>query len=320
MAKMYVDTYIYRQYPEYEKKLYEFILKASRIDTKGKEFEDIIYDVKRRKVSDALTKIIMSDNVVLGINEAGTLPKAFKVFPAKDAKEDRNKMKVFVDVTGIIKFEHGQYVCTNLEWFMSYIINAMTSYIYAVAPNKLLGNSSLIKDGGDAFVASLSYITDRLYKISTVREIKEKVEYLIAIYWQVCIVGKSLDKDYDSILANAMRISGINKRNAIATDILYNNYEEIEDKAIFNNIDLFISSFSKLGFKDIKSSTFISQWMSAFGTGTVMGMEYFPSFSAMLTDTYMGGYLNQQITIEKITGTSMVSFTKTILQIGASVV
>jgi hypothetical protein len=39
----------------------------------------------------------------------------------------------------------------------------------------------------------------------------------------------------------------------------------------------------------------------------------------MLTNTYVGGYIDQQMTIEKVAGTSMVTFSKTILQIGASV-
>ena len=59
--------------------------------------------------------------------------------------------------------------------------------------------------------------------------------------------------------------------------------------------------------------------MKAFGTGTIFALEFFPAFSAMMTNTYVGGYLDQQMTIEKIAGNSMVSFTKTILQIGASV-
>ena len=45
----------------------------------------------------------------------------------------------------------------------------------------------------------------------------------------------------------------------------------------------------------------------------------YPAFSTMMTDAYVGGYLNQQMTIEKIIGPTMVSFTKTILQIGATV-
>lgn len=312
MAKTYADTYIYRQYPEYEKKLYEFILKAERINTKGKEFDDILYDIKRRKISDNLAKIITSDNVVLGIYPGNALPKTFKAFPAKDLKEDKTKLKVFIDVTGCIEFKDGVYVCKNLEWLMSYVINAMTSYIYSVAPNKLLGNASILKDGGDAYVRCFSYIIDRMYKISTVQQLKRRVEYLIAIYWQVNLLGKDFDKNYDSIIANAVKISNIEKRDAAVVDVLFK-------KEDFANIDIFVNSLGRLGFKDIKSSNIISYWMNAFGTGTVLGLEYFPTFSAMLTNTYIGGYLDQQVTIEKITGSSMVSFTKTILQIGASV-
>jgi NAD-dependent DNA ligase len=80
-----------------------------------------------------------------------------------------------------------------------------------------------------------------------------------------------------------------------------------------------VDMISRLGFKDMQVSNVLSYWMNAFGTGTVLALEYFPSFSAMLTDCYMGGYLNNQITIEKITGPSMVKFTKTILQIGEQV-
>ena len=70
---------------------------------------------------------------------------------------------------------------------------------------------------------------------------------------------------------------------------------------------------------DFKTSNVIAMWMQAFGTGTVFAMEFLPAFATMLTNTYIGGYIDQQMTIEKITGTAMVSFSKTILQIGASV-
>ena len=59
--------------------------------------------------------------------------------------------------------------------------------------------------------------------------------------------------------------------------------------------------------------------MQFYGTGTVFALEFFPAFSAMLTDAYVGGYINNQLTIEKIAGQSMVKFTKQILQIGDAV-
>lgn len=162
MPKIYADTYVYKQYAEYDKKLFEFVVNAERINTKGSEFEDILYDIKRRKISDALTKVIVSDNVVLGINSGKALPKAFKAFVFNDVKEDKNKVKVFIDVTDCVVYKNGVYVCNKLDWLVSYIINAMTSYIYAVSENRLTGNSSILKDGCEAFTRCFTYIIDRM--------------------------------------------------------------------------------------------------------------------------------------------------------------
>ena len=93
MAKTYANTYLFNQYHEYEKKMYEFIMVADRIDTKSDKFEDLLYDFKRRNVGNNLLKIITSNNVILATRPGISLPKAFKVFVAKDVKEDRNKMK-----------------------------------------------------------------------------------------------------------------------------------------------------------------------------------------------------------------------------------
>jgi hypothetical protein len=57
--------------------------------------------------------------------------------------------------------------------------------------------------------------------------------------------------------------------------------------------------------------------MTVYGTGTIFGLEIFPAFASMLTDTYVGAYLNNQKTIEKIAGSSMIEFTKVLLSIGA---
>lgn len=313
MAKTYSQTYLFRQYSEYEKKMYEFIINANRIDVESKEFSDVLYDFKRRNVNSVLYKIITSKNVILCINEGRALPKAFKTFVAKDVKEDKNNYKVFIDVTDCVVMKNGQYVCNKMEWLISYVINAMVSYIYTMSENRITGNASILKDGGLAFTRCFSYVIDRMYKISVIRQLKQKIEYLIALYYQINILGKDPDKNYDSIKANAIRISDIESRDAQMVDIM------IEDKD-FLNLDTFVNALGRVfSLKDIKTSTVVNMWMQAFGTGTVFAMEYFPAFSAMMTNTYVGGYLDQQMTIEKVAGPAMVEFTKTIFQIGAMV-
>ena len=291
MAKTYSQTYLFKQYTEYEKKIYEFIMTADRIDVQSKEFEDVLYDFKRRNINSNLLKIITSKNVILGIGKAQPLPKAFKVFVAKDVKESKDTLKVFIDVTDCIMFKNGLYVCPKLEWLISYVINAMTSYIYAMSESRLVGNASVLKDGGAAFTKCFSYTID----------------------YQVNILGKSFEKSFDTIKANALRIADADPKDVQLVDMSL-------EQADFIHIEAFIQALSKIfNFKDLKVSNVVDTWMKAFGTGTIFALEFFPAFSAMMTNTYVGGYLDQQMTIEKIAGNSMVSFTKTILQIGASV-
>jgi len=116
-TKTIVDSYIYNIFPEYNKAIISFILKAERIDKNSKEFQDVIYDVKRRRISDSLSKVITSQNLVLGISENMSLPKAFRVFVAKDLK-DNSKLKVFVDCTDCIKINNGMYDCTDINWLI----------------------------------------------------------------------------------------------------------------------------------------------------------------------------------------------------------
>lgn len=312
MAKTYSQTYIFKQYSEYERKIYNFIMNSERIDQNSSEFADIIYDVKRRKISDDLTKVLTSNNVILAIYPGNNLPKAFKTFVASDIKNN-NEVKVFIDATECITYKNGVYVCSKIDWLVSYIISAMVDFIYVKAENKLLGNASLVKDGCDAWVKCFSYIIDRMYKISTVPQIRYRVNYLSAIYYQVAIIGKDIEKYEDSIKASAIKISDISPSEARIVDMMIQEND-------FINIDTFANALSRIiQFKDLKVGNIVSYWMNAFGSGTVFALEYFPAFSKMMTNTYVGAYLDQQMTIEKIAGQSMIKFSKTILQIGASV-
>lgn len=313
MSKLFSDTYLYRKYPEYDKKMFEFIMGAERIDVNSEAFEDIMIDIKHRKINDALIKVLKSDNVIIGIKPGKSLPKAFKVFVAKDVREDK-KLKTFIDVSDCVFMKNGVYVCNHIDWIISYLINAMTSYIYAMLETKFTNNSSIIKDGGDAFVRCFSYIIDRIYKISTVQSLRKKVEYVAALYYQINILGKDYSKNFDSIKTTAMRISKIDAKDANIVDILLND-------SCFLDIELFTENLARMfKFKDLSVSLILEKWMSAFGTGTIFALEFFPAFSMMMTNTYIGGYIDQQNSIEKIAGPSLVEFSKTILQIGASVV
>lgn len=309
--KTYSNTYLYRKYEEYDKKLFDFIMSSDRINPNSPEFEDIIYDIKRQNINDYILKAVKSDNIVLCVNNTGkSLPKAFKVFVAKDVRQDR-KRKVFIDLSDCIALKNGKYATNNINWIISYLINAVTSYIYNIDERRLVNNSSIIIDGGTAFVKCFSYVIDRIYKISTIQSLRHKVEYCAGLYYQINILGKDMSANFTQIKVAAMKMINISKTDANVVDISL-------DENAFDDIDTFIKNIARIfNFNDLKLDSVIAMWMRAFGTGTVFGIEYFPAFAMMMSNTYVGGYIDQQTTIEKVTGDSMVSFVRALFKIGA---
>lgn len=313
MAKNFASTYLYSKYNQYEQQTIDFILKAERIDQNLPEFEDIVYEVKKRAVSPALVKVLSSSNVVL-MRSAKPLSKAFKVFCAKDIKND-GQMRVFIDVSGIIRMDEksGKYVCgrNEIDIFVSYLVDAMSTFIYysPKGTDRIVGNAKIRSVGAKAFADLFSHIVDYLCKISTISGSKNKCNYMASMYYLVNLLGAS--ETSDATKAVARKVADISEREAEIIDI------QMKPNS-YLNIKFFVDTVADvLHLNKLTLDTVVEKWMYVYGTGTVFALELLPAFSNMLTDAYVGAYINNQKTIEKIAGTGMVEFTKTILTIGA---
>ena len=87
------------------------------------------------------------------------------------------------------------------------------------------------------------------------------------------------------------------------------------------NIKYFIREVGKiLRLNKLTLEVFVEKWIFLFGTGTHFALELFPSFASMVTDAYVGCYINNQKTIEKIIGRDMVNFSNIIFKIGSDAI
>lgn len=316
MAKTYAATYLYGQYSEYEKQIFSFIMTGSEIDKDTSDFDDIKYEVKKRQVSNSLVKVLESKDVILMSNEV-PLSKAFKVFCAKDLKgPKKNKMKVFIDCSNIVKRDEstGRFVCrgNNIDMFISYLVSAMHTLIYYADESRIVTNNKIMSVGAQAFALLFTHTVDYVCKISAMPSSKNKCMYLASLYY----LGNILGKDYttDGCRKIAKKISGLSDREASIVDI------QLKQESMMN-IKFFVETVSSiLHLNKLTLDVVVERWMSIYGTGTVFALEIFPAFASMITDAYVGAYLNNQKTIEKIAGTTMTEYTKILLQIGAEAV
>nr|DAL58585.1 MAG TPA_asm: hypothetical protein [Caudoviricetes sp.] len=317
--KTYSDTYLYQKYSLYNKRLTDAIMKDPLIEKADESFKDVIYEIKRSRVSSALLTILTSRNTML-LECTDPLPRAFKVFVARDIKSKERNIKVFIDCTGVITKDknYPQYVINETK-LISYLINAGISMLYHKNFNSIIRVSDVVTYSTEAFSKLFTFIIDYLTKVSIQESSKIKVLYLSAMYFLCNILN--FDPDEKRTVDIAKKVSGISEREANMLNILMTKIEDrnVEKTHVrtsdnpYENIKIFIQSLRKVmhfNEKVITPDMVVERWMAQYGPGTVFGLEYFPAFSAMITDAYIGGYLNQQKTIEKVLGTTLVFYSK----------
>ena len=308
--KNFGDSYLYRA-GNFEKNLMQFMMSAEIINKNHPSFDDIKYEVKRRQVTSSLMKILMSDNIILLKGNVG-LSRAFKVFAAKDIISGDNKVKVFIDVTDIIKSTDGTYSIDsrNVDILVSHLLSAMNTFIYYHERGnaKLTNNTSLIDAGTKAFSDMFTYVVDYL-RIGSVDNVRERTKYISALYYQCGLLCKDFT---DSVRVRARKLSGLSEREA---DIV----ETLMGPDPFKDIDTFIKSLAKVLRIEgqLRLDNFIEKWVFVFGSGTQYGTELYTCFASIVTNAYVGAYINNQKTIEKVLGKTLVEFTNALFKVGS---
>ena len=304
-TKNYGDSYLYSK-GDYGRALFEYIVKADRIDKKSPAFENIRYMVKRSQITSSLSTVLDSRSVVL-MQPTVPMMRTFKVFAGKDVT-DENKLKIFIDCAGLItKSNQGYEISSkNIDILITYLACAMPMLIYYVKPEALLSNSRLLALGTDCFANLSANIVDYM-RIGGVDNIRETSLYMAATYFQRHIWG--LD-DSKSVDARSSKISTLSARQA---DVI--NIRVSPDS--YDNIEKFINSLASiLDAPGFKLDNFIDKWIFLYGGATPFATELFVAFTNMMMCTYCGAYTVNQKTIEKILGQKMVMYCKELFTIG----
>ena len=307
--KNYDSSFLYGK-ASYGKMLYEYIIKSERIDKSSSEFDDIKYIIKRNQITSCLSSLLERDSIVLTL-PTKPMPRAFKVVAMKDIKEDK-LTKVFVDCSEVIKYNNGSYTIKNsdINKMISYLACALNTLIYHAKPSIILNNNQMVTSSTTAFAKLCTNIIDYM-RIGGVDNIRSKVLYLSALYYQVGILLKD---DNEAAEQKAKKISTISVREA---QIL----RAQAPTSCFKNIDTFVTCLAKVLKVEntLKIENFIDKWILLYGSGTQFATEIYTAFANLLINAYVGAYLNNQKQIETATGRNMVEYCNTLFRIGGEV-
>ena len=304
MAKSITDGFIFQSYKLNEQDMLKEIMHGSRIDKNTTEFiEDIATPVKRSNALAYLMKILTSENCVLLVPKK-PFPRPFKVIYSGDGRDKRNK-KIYIDVTGLVKTNKNNRFNANIETLIAYLVSAKVNMVYNKIPKTYVNTSKNFIDLTYIYARLFTHIIDFVGNISNIPGQKEKMMYHAARYFIQSVA--ELDVNEDKVIELAAKAAGVRPIEAKTLSIVANE-EDYKDLPTFIE---FIKETFKLD--RLTTTLFIEKWMYLYGPGTIFGAEYVPALITMITDAFCGVYLNNQKTIEKVLGTSLVSYGKYII-------
>ena len=299
-VKPITGCYLYTKLDNYTDKMSTAVMKADRIDKNSSIFaEDVALELKRSKAPSYTMKILTSKNTHL-IWPEEPLPRGIRVFAAKDIKKDKN-ICVFIDCNGVItKRENGRYK-VKVDLLAANLISAKNNMMYYKAPDMLIKKSADLVLMSRCFAKLFTHLINYIGNISVLPEQVDKCKYLAAKYFLTTVVG--LD-DEDKINAIAVKASEITDSQDRIFGLATSNVK-------FDSLPSFIEDIKDaLKVDKLTMTLVIEKWMYTFGTGTILALEFLPSFLTMITDAYCGVYLNMQKTIEKVLGKDLVEMGK----------
>ena len=226
-------------------------------------------------------------------------------------KEDvavASPLKVFINARGLFDTNGN---LRQPEILIAHLNNAIVNLLYYKMPEKLFSFNNM-DYGAACFSKLFLHILEYIAKISNMDNAKPKCEYAVHKYFYKCVAyfnnnGSKTPSFDGSVRSRVLKDAGISEREADIVDT------QIEDDD-YGNIKLFVEALSDMiKVPGLTIDAFTEKWMWLYGGARVaFGLEYFPSFSSMITDAYHGVYLNNQKTIEKVCGNNMVGYTKAV--------
>lgn len=307
--KTFDNSYFFTQFGEmdkHHKNITEFIIGSQRIENKNDNaFKGILEDIKRSQKTSVLYSILIRDDVVICMNKV-EMPRAFKVFAAKDLKTDRST-KVFIDATGLISMaNNGYYVCKKPDVFATYLFEALGWLLYNNDTMKIMNDSTVTINGTYSFAALCDYLIG-YFRFFGYQENRQKVIYLCSLYYLIHIMGKD----------NDLYTQGLAAKVANITPSLASAYRLYYKEDTFKDIHTFITNLANVfKFKGLNTEVFVAKWIYLYGEGTQYACELFTSFCNLMIATYCGVYIVNQKKVESLCAKYMVNFVNAIMKLG----
>lgn len=227
-------------------------------------------------------------------NEENPLPRYLNTF----GRMGNGKIEILVDVTN---YSRKDVKNNELVIFPSHLFSLLQggSILYRLYTNweKYTYNMNLIKSASLSYVYLVNKIFDKLYAVNIDPVKSDLINFIFAKFFLInhC--------DYKN-LETINNIAYSCKFNETSLEYLLNSEERImtETEGYRDFFKLFECLKNIEGMSSLKIRTFLDNWMRMYGEGTILALDYLPSFIAVLSSSSIGANIHKDYIIENTCG------------------
>lgn len=162
-------------------------------------------------------------------------------------------------------------------------------------------NSSLMIYGSKVYSRLLGKIMDKQYAINIDPVKRDVVHFLLAKFFVIGMCGVDETPDSEEMINNIALKSAIDPKFTMDTvNRYFNGFIDISYDD-FTNILTFFDLLKKIdGLNKISIRSFVEQYVRMYGEGTLMSLDYLPSFISLCHAVSIGSNIHRTYLIESV--------------------
>jgi len=159
--------------------------------------------------------------------------------------------------------------------------------------NKVSMNTEVLKSSMLVYTKLFSKVLDKMYGLSLNKLNVDKANYCIAKFFLTYVMEKAESETVNN-MAYLACFNDSTKKTIMDTDMTF------DDKA-YKDFKSFIKELSTLdGLGKLNMRTFLQEWMILYGESTIISLEYYPLFCAMIFSSMLNAHVNKEFAIESV--------------------
>lgn len=164
--------------------------------------------------------------------------------------------------------------------------------------DRYTSNINLIRNAAMSYTRLTCKVLDKMMGININETKSDIVFFIMAKFFILNVCGvEILDTEAVNMLAREITINGTSLEFLLEAEAILDT-----DKAYSNIFSLFTELKKLDGLAKLNIRPFIEQYLRMYGEGSMLSLDYLPSFISLIFATYVGANINKDYIIDSVSG------------------